>query len=370
LSKNKLERPSDDTILVGLNQTNQSLPPPTLRPLLRKLARNPEDINTALQAANLCLQLASQTNDPRYYGFAQGALRHWWTEAEPPLAILPLRAKILQFRHSFVEARSDLERYISRVPSDFQAGLDLAILYFVDGQYKKTAKICYDLKPSINFIAIPCIAAADSMLGKLNEASTLLSQALVKWPDRLIREKSWADATLGEIYHRIGNFSESEQHFQEAIRLSPNNMFALASYADLLLELERYEVIMTMTEKINLNDTLLLRRAVAAKKLNHKEADSIAANLVESFTETRKSGNSPHLREEAWFALEIRKDAQSALARANENFQLQKEPVDVWLLARAVREAKNEKAATELRRWLAETGFRDRRVEALLLGPL
>ena len=78
-ANDKLERPSDDTVLISSSEINQNLPPSKLRPLLRKLERDPTDIVSALQAASLCIELAAQTGDPRYYGFAQGALRHWWS---------------------------------------------------------------------------------------------------------------------------------------------------------------------------------------------------------------------------------------------------------------------------------------------------
>jgi hypothetical protein len=76
-------------------------------------------------------------------------------------------------------------------------------------------------------------------------------------------------------------------------------------------------------------------------------------------------GDSPHLREAGLLALGS-DDAASALAAAEANFAVQRELVDVRVLARAARAARDPAASRSLSDWLHHTGFRDAVTENIL----
>src|SRR6188768_34848 len=48
---------------------------------------SPQDVDLAVQLARRYVEEAAADGDPRYIGYAQAALTHWWAEAAPPVAV-------------------------------------------------------------------------------------------------------------------------------------------------------------------------------------------------------------------------------------------------------------------------------------------
>ena len=80
----------------------------------------------------------------------------------------------------------------------------------------------------------------------------------------------------------------------------------------------------------------------------------------------RPGTTAAHAREEALFALDVQDDARRALALARVNVQLQREPIDLLLFARAAAAARDEAARGEVKALLQQTGLRDARIDAIL----
>ena len=72
-----------------------------------------------------------------------------------------------------------------------------------------------------------------------------------------------------------------------------------------------------------------------------------------------------HLREEARYTLEIRNDADAALALALENWRVQKEPLDARIALEAALAAHKPAAAREVVAWVASSGLEGERLRAL-----
>ena len=75
-------------------------------------------------------------------------------------------------------------------------------------------------------------------------------------------------------------------------------------------------------------DSVLLRLARAEKILGLPQAGEHVAMLADRFAAERARGTPPHWREEAYFALYLTGDRETALERASANFALQREAVD------------------------------------------
>src|SRR5207244_9251419 len=63
-----------------------------LRQLRAELARDPQNLGTALRLAERYYELAGAEGDPRYIGYAQAGLRPWWDLRDPPLEARVMRA--------------------------------------------------------------------------------------------------------------------------------------------------------------------------------------------------------------------------------------------------------------------------------------
>ena len=51
--------------------------------LRKALAKDPENLELAIEVARRYLKLGRAESDPRYHGYAQAALRPWWEQKDP-----------------------------------------------------------------------------------------------------------------------------------------------------------------------------------------------------------------------------------------------------------------------------------------------
>ena len=78
-------------------------------------------------------------------------------------------------------------------------------------------------------------------------------------------------------------------------------------------------------------------------------------------------GDPPHRREQAMTALHLQRDAQAALALAQQNWAEQREPLDARLLLQAALAAQNPAAVAPVLEWMKATAIEDVRLKPLAL---
>ena len=132
-----------------------------------------------------------------------------------------------------------------------------------------------------------------------------------------------------------------------------------AAYSDLLLDRGRPAEALALVKGREVNDALLLRIAIAERRLGAREAASHLEALTGRFDASRLRGDVVHRREEARYWLELRGDAVRALDLAKVNWSVQKEPADARIFLEAARAAKAPQEAADLLAWLAETKLED-----------
>ena len=110
---------------------------------------------------------------------------------------------------------------------------------------------------------------------------------------------------------------------------------------------------------------MLLRAAIAAQRNHDADAAALAANLSERFAEARARNDETHLREQARYLLEVAHDARAALALAQRNFAVQREPAHARILLESALAAGDVDIAGPALDWIAKT-----RIDAVVLVPL
>jgi hypothetical protein len=113
-------------------------------------------------------------------------------------------------------------------------------------------------------------------------------------------------------------------------------------------------------------DALLLRLALAQKALQRPEADATIAALRARFDASRARGDVVHRREESRFQLRLNGDAPAALRLAVANWNVQREPADLRVLAEAAAATGDSGAKAIVREWLAQTGLEYPEVAAMV----
>jgi tetratricopeptide (TPR) repeat protein len=323
-------------------------------------------LDEAMLIARRYIELGQTQSDPRYYGYAEAALQPWWSQPGPS-GLRVMRARILQFRHQFLAALAELEPALQNDQFNGDAWLLFAVIEQVQGNVSAARAACLKVIPiSDPLVGSTCVASVGAMSGKSEKSAALLQSALHQATAADASTRIWAWTTLGEIQARRGLNNEAEAAFKQALAITPDDVYALAAYSDLLLQTQRASAVMTVLATHRQADALLLRLAIAAMLSHDAEAGALRDALAQRFTEARERGDEAHLREQARFTLELDHDAISALSLAQKNWKVQHEAADAELLLAAALAAQQPQAAQPVLDWLKSTGIEDVRAAELV----
>jgi len=353
--------PADDGIV--LERLPEALDPALaeLKRMRAALRANPNDLDHAARLARRCIEAARETGDPRFLGQAQAALAPWWAAADPPPPALLLRATIKQSQHDFSGALADLDRLLAVRAGDGQALLTRATILTVLGRYADAQRDCAKLvRLASGLVTTTCLAGASSLNGDAAGAYRGLVQALARAGDTA-GTRAWALTLAAEIAARRGEAGAADIHFREALALDPRDAYLVAAYADFLLGQARAREAASLLADSAKNDALLLRLALAERSLPDKRGEFAdhRRELADRFAAARRRGDTVHLREEARFRLDVENDIPAALVLAKANWNVQREPADLRILAAAARASGENDARRTVTDWLASTRLED-----------
>ncbi|MEO5574183.1 MAG: hypothetical protein ABIR48_06860 [Gammaproteobacteria bacterium] len=343
---------------------------PSMRELRQQrtvLARAPDNALLAAQSARDYIKQGRAQGDPRYFGYAQGALNPWWHLENPPSDILFLRATLRQTSHDFNGALADLDRLLAQHPDNLNGWLARAIILQVRGDYGEAKKSCAPLlqNRSLQLMAQSCINSVASFDGAAQASYNALHSTLQNVRKPTPEDRQWALTILADIAVRTGQAALAEQHFNDALALGRDN-WLLGAYADFLLDQHRpMEVIELLKDEVNV-DNLLLRLTLAEQAVNAPTLSKHVVMLRERFAASRLRNDMRHRREEARFTLHILHEPRQALKLAQENWAVQREPEDARILLAAALAAEDRRAAQPVLEFIARNQLEDVYLEALV----
>lgn len=331
-----------------------------LSQLRAALRRDPRNLEAAVALANRYYGMVGEEGDPRYLGYAQAALAPWWDLPVPPVSVQVLRASIRQFRHDFAGAVDDLGQALERDPRNVRALALRAVIHIVQARYPQARIDCQALRrvgsPLVGF---GCESMVDGLTGKAVPAYAALSAAVARSVDIAPQDMLWLQIRLAELAQRRGRDDLAESHFRQGMELGIPDTFLLAAYSDLLLDKKRYAEVVTLLKDRARSDVLLLRLVFAERALGLPTAKERETALAARYAASQLRGETVHQQEEARFELEIRNNVKKALALAQENWKVQREPRDARIYLEAALAAKDAAAAQPVLQWLEESGIED-----------
>jgi len=335
-----------------------------LRSLREKVTADPEDLQSAVALAKGYLEIGRQNADPRFTSYAQATLAPWLSRPTPSSDVLVLSATALQSLHQFNEALTLLNRALAATPDNPQAWLTKATILQVQGQFDDARKACAQLSRTAgHLIAFACVAGVNSLTGRLAPSYTALSTIYVDDERLPPGIRTWVLGQLAEMSVRMGDAPAAERYFRSALRVAPEDVYLKSDYADLLLSQGRAAEVVALLRNNEPQDNLLLRLAIAGKKLRSADGKRWADLFEARYQAARRDGDFTHLLEQARFALEVKENSAEALQLAAQNWQVQKEPADVRIYIAAADAARDAPARSRITQWTQAVHYEDRTLE-------
>lgn len=355
---------ADDVVIETLPSSAASARERALR---SQLQAQPQDVGSAVALAQSLLARSRAEGDARYAGRALAALQPWPDADTAPPDVLLARANVQQYLHDFAAARGNLQRLVQRQPGNAQAWLILATLHRLQGRYAESTAACEAVGlAGAGFHALACAAENQGLLGQTSRARTTLRRLLAN-PERTLDQRAWLLTTLAELEDRSSRPVAAERAYKEALALS-GDPYARVSYADFLLQQDRAADALAVLASQPRSDAVLLRLTLAEQRLHAPLAAQDLSELTRRMTQNPINGQERlgHAREQAMFALWLQHQPQRALEFARANLTLQREPVDLLLMAEAARAGKQAQALKEVAQLKQQLGLHDERLDALL----
>jgi len=326
--------------------------------------------NPAVAAAQVRrdITVARQTGDTRYWGRAQAVLAPWWDRPGAPPDLAVLQATVQAGRHEFDASRAVLTTALARAPGHAQGWLNLAALERLSARYAEAQLACEAVaRAGQAFYAAACRLETQSLQGQHQSAAQGLQALLKQTQDN--SQRSWLLSLLAESQERAGSDAAAANAYKSSLALGPDLYTAIA-YSDLLLRTGKASQALQALSGLPETDAVLLRRALAWRRLRDTRWTEVRALLQERAAELLRRGDDPalHGRELALTALWLDDDAVRALQLARRNLLLQREPIDWWVAVQSAHQAKNEAALAEIASAMRAAGLHDARLTPIRAG--
>jgi tetratricopeptide (TPR) repeat protein len=318
-------------------------------------------LDVALPLAKFDISRARATGDLRFLGYAEAILAPWMKQPAIAPQVLVLHATILQSRHAFDASLSELDRALAARPDDAQGWLTRATVLRVLGRYDEAMESCERLSTAADpAITSLCTQGLRGLTGHLHDAYTAITAMT---PQQLPPEaRAWRYSELGEMAGRLGNDAAAEHWLREGLQVAPEDFYMRLGLADLLLRQHRALEALQLLDGFESMEPMLLRIAIAHQDLHDGAGSDSEALLSTAFEVEQRRGDAVHRREQARFLLDVADQPAAALAAAQENWRVQREPDDILILMRAAQAAHRSGAAAAAVQFVRRTGLEDSRL--------
>jgi len=327
-------------------------------------------LNGLISSATQYIRLAKEQGDARWYGYAEAALKPWWETEKSPIIVKLMKATLLQQRHDFAEAISELDDVINADSRNRIAIKMRAQIALVQGRFKVAEQDCRSLLLVDSALSsIDCLAQVQGMTGQakvsFERLTKLINNKNLYFSDNEIEQ---ATITLAVLAHRLGYSDQAQQYYSQAIQQSPNNSYLLIQTVDFLLEQDNTtDAISLMTNSsVSQNNIELQVSLMAAydrtspSKFNHQKV-----KLTNAFKDARARQERFPFKAYAKYLLVMQEQPESALDAAFINWKTQKSVDDTFLLLRAMEASEKWHLAGNVLAWIDKHGIEDIRISEM-----
>jgi tetratricopeptide (TPR) repeat protein len=226
--------------------------------------------------------------------------------------------------------------------------LTRAAIHQTQGRYDMALSDCQVLtrqhqQADVSWMGQVCEAELRSLQGRTTAAAQALALLAQRAPEA---QAAWIALIRAELAVRMHDEAAAQAQFKRALQGHPD-VYTLTVYVDWLLSstTPRTQEVIQLLQGREDNDSLLLRLCIAYRQQNDPRLQAAAQQMRERFADALARGDTTHAREYGLFALYVDQNASEALRWAQQNWTLQREPIDARLLIEAARVAHQEATA-------------------------
>ncbi len=333
--------PADDKIIA-------SWPKELSRGITGEAATSNETPQDKIERVREYLARASEAGQSRFYSRAQIILEPLLQNPEPRAEVWYLWAVIQQHQHQFEAALSALDTLFTLEPAHINGRLLAARIELVRNRPEVARGHCLAILGVAGlYTTSACAFEVASVSGELETSYQQLSQLIKR--DGLPEDQRgpWLAQMLADMATRLGDHQAADAWLMK--KFTNADVSYLAQWADVQLRLDRPKRVIRKLEpivksSINIDDSLLLRLAIAEKTQN---GDYWQKQLASRIAVRIQRQDVQHASEIARYFLEIDPQPEQALRWAEINWSKAREPSDQKLLKKA-REFHAKQAEREL----------------------
>jgi len=338
--------PENETMpLVKVSQSKQLQ---LVRSMREQLKEQPGKLELVSEIIKQYMQLGREQADERYFSYAETLLKPYLDSKNTNVTLLIQWADILQRQHRFEEAKVVLGQVLQIDKQNAHAHLMRSVIYQAQGDLVSAMSDCQSLLGRAEaLVATTCLAQVSALRGQLSQGIKLLEITLERYQGQYTNKTDvidWSRTVMAEMLVRAGKPEQALASLYKINNLS-TDFYALAVISDLLIQQQRYEEVVKLTEDKKHVTKLLLRYVIAVNHLGMaKTSDVSRLKLVMKSSE--KLAENPHKRMLARYYLDVENNPVQASKVAKHNWQEQKEPDDALILVRSMKSA-NDKHGIE-----------------------
>jgi tetratricopeptide (TPR) repeat protein len=328
--------------------------PEGVKAALKRLEQNPNDSSAELNAAQTMLSQGRRDGNAQSVAAAD-AMFAQMNGTINTAQILRSRAIAQQYLHNFDAALDLLDKVLKIDNGDASALLTRSNILLVQGKINQAKDACRSLARAMRYDLFVLCDASTNAVGEQASASAERLQSFIASGRMDQALTGYAYSIIGEIAMFENDNSKAQRMFAMAQELDPENLRIRMLHADSLLKLSKFEQALEILDVVADTDALLVRRAIALKRSGETKAlNSVIKTMKGRIKANFWAGHSGHAREESLYYLEVENDALQALARANVNWQYQREFEDAKLLLDAAIKANSKDDAIKVSTWMKE----------------
>ena len=342
-----------------------------LRSLDQAWRAQPQNLDAALAYGRAVFTLGLVEGDLRWFGSAKAALGPWWQADGLPADGYFLRGLIKQGFHDFREGLVDIDRAIALEPRRaefwswrFALHLLLADMASARQDTEEMARLIGKEEADVYRAVLLC------RTGQPLPAVHMLMQAIRSPSYQDGSSQDWIGFHLGEAHRVAGQPAQALAVWGERLKASPQSHLLRLSLADLLNQQGQYRqakaVAMKQADIASLTDALLMQTLLASRGLKDPDEARLASQMDARLRAQALRHEALIERPKLIYQIAYGQDPAAGLALSIENWQLQKEPPDAVLFARAALALGQPQAAAPVVEWADKSGYTDPQLAPLL----